>query len=177
MKIGQLRLCPLPQKSRDKLALNMVKGFNNVKSDAVRKMGKLATMFHLPLMILALRHAADNLFVRLFKFLSKDTDRFMDPNTESLFGEAGAGLWCQIHDEITRIFDPHKYLSFLPSTGNLDQKSVMEKNAKRDARSKNRAAEDFNGGDNDDENDDGEDNGDDDVEDGNDDNAHNDGYR
>ena len=129
VKISDLRLVPLPSKSKDQLALNMVKGFNSVKADAVRRMGKLATKYHLPLFLLALRNAADNLFVRLYRFLSKDVEKYLDDKTGPIFGH---DLWRKIHSEITRIFDPHKFFSFLPNTGKLDQDSVMERRKRRE---------------------------------------------
>jgi len=97
-KLKELRLVELGAGSMNKLRLNMVKGFSVVKSDALRTMGKTATDLHLPLMILSMRHAVDNLFVRLYKYLSKDVDKFLDEKTSVMFG---GELWGGIHEEVS----------------------------------------------------------------------------
>lgn len=108
--IRELRLSGLESKDMEKVWLKLTNSFTKIKSEAIAKMGKKATTTYLPLLILSARAAADNLFSGRYVWMSSKPDLYLGKEVESLVGSP-RDVWCLVHDEITKMFDPEMYYS------------------------------------------------------------------
>jgi len=129
VKLHDLRFHPLKSKEMEKLALEVSKGFHTVTNDITRKKGAKATSLFIPFLILGIRNAADNVFARQYKWLGKESERYLDKSMRLVFDPDH--VWGLVHDEITRLFDPKLYHSYIAPFGNIINASKKLKEYKK----------------------------------------------
>jgi hypothetical protein len=115
-QLNALVLRRLGSAENEKLNYKVNELYTKVRSDCMRRLGRKGTDLYLPMLLLCVRNAADNVFVREYKYMHASTSTYV--------GESNMlkpRLWDCVHREITRIYDPNLYLCHLPPFGNVNK--------------------------------------------------------
>ena len=130
-RLSSLCLNRLGSAEREKITLEMHGGLMKVRSETLRRYGRAATQLYLPMLVLAVRNAADNIFIRGYKFLTVGSSKHVG---KDVIDDLGPSVWTLIHKEITRLFDPKLYHSHLAPFGNTTEAARRLETMKRGTR-------------------------------------------